>query len=70
MSSRTSPLPACSVGGCVETADVRVSMVHAPNLYLCARHGRPLRAVALEVLADRTYTRRLGVDSNGSPHTT
>ena len=72
MSSRTdSPrLPACSVSGCVDTADVRVSMLMGDTLYLCARHGRPLRAAALEVLADRAYTtRRLG-GSNGSSLTT
>ena len=68
MSSPTSRMPACSVAGCVDTAEVRVQILYGDTVHLCARHGRPLRAVALEVLADRTY-RRLVV-TNGSPNAT
>jgi hypothetical protein len=42
--------PACSVAGCVDTAEVRVSMAYAETTYLCATHGHRVRSAILETL--------------------
>ena len=68
---RPGPMPACSVGGCVDLAEVRVSLAYAETVFLCARHGAPLRAVVLEVLSYRPHpgNRPRGIP-NGPSHTT
>jgi hypothetical protein len=43
-------MPACSVPGCVDPAEVRVSMAYGSTVYLCARHGREVRRVILEIV--------------------